>query len=163
MTNSFANLNIRGSNMPRRKKKVINNNFKTKLTENGRLYNNNISAINKKILDLYNHPEEINDENIDENTDENISDNQLYLEYKEIILDKLEIIGASIEQNDLLKKSKYNFKNDIKEDYLEFIMSILLESNEEPLQFKLDVYDSILIKNFDLDYINELIIGELQI
>ena len=28
---------------------------------------------------------------------------------KEIILDKLEIIGASIEQNDLLKKSKYNF------------------------------------------------------
>ena len=42
-------------------------------------------------------------------------------------------------------------------------MSILLESNEEPLQFKLDVYDSILIKNFELDYINEIIIGELQI
>jgi len=163
MPNPLANLNIRGSNMPRRKKKVINNNFKTKLTENGRLYNNNISAINKKLLDLYNHSEEINNENIEENTDENISDNQLYLEYKEIILDKLEIIGASIEQNDLLKKSKYNFKNDIKEDYLEFIMSILLESNEEPLQFKLDVYDSILIKNFDLDYINEIIIGELQI
>ena len=141
------------------KKKIINNNFKTKLTEKGRLYNNNISAINKKLLDLYNHSEEINDENIEEN----INDNQLYLEYKEIILDKLEIIGASIEQNDLLKKSKYNFKNDIKEDYLEFIMSILLESNEEPLQFKLDVYDSILIKNFELDYINEIIIGELQI
>ena len=158
MPNPLANLNIRGSNMPRRKKKVINNNFKTKLTENGRLYNNNISAINKKLLDLYNHSEEINDENIEENID-----NQLYLEYKEIILDKLEIIGASIEQNDLLKKSKYNFKNDIKEDYLEFIMSILLESNEEPLQFKLDVYDSILIKNFELDYINEIIIGELQI
>ena len=110
MPNPFANLNIRGSNMPRRKKKIINNNFKTKLTEKGRLYNNNISAINKKLLDLYNHSEEINDENIEEN----INDNQLYLEYKEIILDKLEIIGASIEQNDLLKKSKYNFKNDIK-------------------------------------------------
>lgn len=163
MPNPFANLNIRGSNMPRRKKKVINNNFKTKLTENGRLYNNNISAINKKLLDLYNNPEEINDENTDETITENIDNNQLYLEYKEIILDKLEIIGASIEQNDLLKKSKYNFKNDIKEDYLEFIMSILLESNEEPLQFKLDVYDSILIKNFELDYINEIIIGELQI
>ena len=163
MPNPLANLNIRGSNMPRRKKKVINNNFKTKLTENGRLYNNNISAINKKLLDLYNNPEEINDENTDETITENIDNNQLYLEYKEIILDKLEIIGASIEQNDLLKKSKYNFKNDIKEDYLEFIMSILLESNEEPLQFKLDVYDSILIKNFELDYINEIIIGELQI
>ena len=148
--------------MPRRKKKVINNNFKTKLTENGRLYNNNISFINKKLLELYNHSEEINDENIEENTDENISDNQLYLKYKEIILDKLEIIGASLDQTDLLKKSKYNFKNDIKEDYLEFIMSILLESNEEPLQFKLNVYDSLLIKNFEIDYINEIIIEELQ-
>tara|TARA_Y100000389_G_C17448542_1_gene513168 strand:- start:1658 stop:2137 length:480 start_codon:yes stop_codon:yes gene_type:complete len=159
MSNPLANLNIRGSNMPRRKKKIINNNFKTKLTENGRLYNNNISIINKKLLDLYNHSEEI----IDENITENIDNNQLYLEYKEIILDKLEIIGASLDQTDLLKKSKYNFKNDIKEDYLEFIMSILLVSNEEPLQFNLNIYDSILIKNFKLDYINEIIIEELQI
>ena len=155
MPNPFGNLNIRGSNMPRRKKKVLNNNFKTKLTENGRLYNNNISSINKKLLELYNKSIEINNENIDEN-------NCLYLKYKEIILDKLEIIGASLDQTDLLKKSKYNFKNDIKEDYLEFIMSILLESNEDPLQFKLDIYDSLLIKNFEIDYINEIIIEELQ-
>jgi len=141
------NSNIRGKNMPRRKKKFIRpNSSSIKKTELGEKYNKIINLINNIIIQLYNN----NDD--------------LYIICKNHILDKLEEFGGSIDSYDLLKKSIFSFKNDIKDDRLEFPIFILLENYEHPYQFKTNIYDSIFVKNFEQEWLSEIpfqIINEL--
>jgi len=155
------NLNIRGKNMPRRKKKVIRQPITfIKKTENGEKYNKLINRINNIIINIY---------NISETETETISDNDSdyvnkYLLCKEHILDKMEVFGDSIDTYDLLKKSIYSYKNDIKYERIEFPMVLLLNNNEHPYQFKTNIYDSILVKNFEQEWLDEipfLVLNEL--
>ena len=139
----MENLNIRPKNMPRRKKKIINKHFNfTKKTENGEKYNKLISQINSIINKYFDPDSETN------STEYNLC--------KEHILDSLQEFGDSFDSCDLLKKSIYSYKNDIKNDRLEFAIQLLLENNEHPYQFKSNIYDNIFIKNFIQDWIQEI-------
>ena len=134
------NLNVRGKNMPRRKKKIVRNlSNSIKKTELGTKYNNLVNQINTLIITFY-----------------EMESNELYTLCKDHILDKLEEFGDSIESYDLLKKSIYSYKEDIKYDRLEFAIYILLNNTEHPYQFKLDIYDTTLVKNFDREWIEEV-------
>lgn len=146
------NLNIRGNNMPRRKKKIVNKNFNfTKKTEQGQKYNKLITQINTIINDSYDPDSETN--------------SNKYNSCKEHILDSLQEFGDTFESYDILKKSIFSYKNDIKDDRLEFSIHLLLENSEHPYQFKSNIYDSIFIKNFDQEWLHEIpfkILNELH-
>ena len=143
--------NIRGNNMPRRKKKVINkSNLTVKTTELGTKYNNMVTQINNIIINNYNL--------FLNNDDNNEDDYNKYKLSKEIILDKFEELGYSLDKSDLLKKTIFSYKEDIKDDRLDFIILLLLENHENPYTFKLNIYNDILIKNFEQDWLANVFI-----
>jgi len=147
------NLNIRGNNMPRRKKKIVNKHFNfTKKTEHGQKYNRLITQINTIINDCFELLSETN--------------SNKYNLCKEYILDSLQEFGDTIESCDLLKKSIFSYKNDIKNYRLEFSIHLLLENSEHPYQFKNNIYDYIFVKNFEQEWLHEIplkILNELHI
>lgn len=137
------NLTIRGNNMPRRKKKIVNKNFNfTKKTEQGQKYNRLIKQINSIINDCFDPDSETN--------------SNKYNSCKAHILDSLQEFGDTFDSYDLLKKSIFSYKNDIKDNRLEFTIHLLLENVEHPYNFKSNIYDSILIKNFSQDWLYEI-------
>lgn len=148
LINQLGN-NIRGNNMPRRKKKNINkSNLTIKTTELGTKYNNMVNQINNNIIN--NFELFLNDDN-----DDNYNKYKLS---KEIILDKFEELGYSLDKSDLLKKTIFSFKEEIKDDRLDFIILLLLESNENPYIFKLNIYNDLLIKNFEQEWLSNVLL-----
>jgi hypothetical protein len=132
---------VRGKNMPRRKKKYVSKNktlLLPKKTEIGEKYNRLVTQINNLVNDYY------------------INDIDKYNICRDHILDKLQEFGDSFESYDILKKSIYTYKNDIKNERLEFSIYLLLENNEHPYILKKNIYDNIFIKNFSQDWIQEI-------
>tara|TARA_Y100000741_G_C18243461_1_gene554551 strand:+ start:733 stop:1188 length:456 start_codon:yes stop_codon:yes gene_type:complete len=110
---------IGGKGTMRRKKKKTGNFFKKRVTENELKYKNKIRNINEMIKE--------------------IEDIEIYEKLKNFLDNELEDLGFSIEKEDLRKEKKKEI-DEIKEDGLLYVYSILIKNVDKPLEFDIDSY-----------------------
>lgn len=110
---------IGGKGTMRRKKKKTGNFFKKRVTENELKYRNKIRNINEMI--------------------KKIEDIEIYEKLKNFLDNELEDLGFSIEKEDLRKEKKKEI-DEIKEDGLLYVYSILIKNVDKPLEFDMDSY-----------------------
>ena len=119
--------------MRRKKKRVGNTFFKEKNTKEQREYRIKINRINKII--------------------EEIEDNDEYSKFKLYIDTEMEDIGLSIEKYDLTKQARKLEYDDVKEDCLTFVYSLLISDIDRPLKFNPEAFGK-LKKTFEIEYLS---------
>ena len=123
---------IGGKGTMRRKKKRTGHFFKEKETRECREYKIKIKRLNELI--------------------ENITDDDEYGKFKLYLDTEIEDIGLSINKEDLTKKTKKQDLEDLKEDCLSYVYSLLIYDIDRPIKFDPDAYNK-LKKTFETEYL----------
>lgn len=124
---------IGGKGTMRRKKKFTGRIFKQKETKEHREYRIKINRLNEII--------------------ENITDDDEYGKFKLYLDTEIEDIGLSISKYDLTKKTKKMDLEDLKDDCLSYVYSLLISDIDRPLKFNPDAFDKIK-KTFEIEYLS---------